>query len=134
MAAIPVDATWIFTRLGDGRYLLTFDDQKASEYDLSGLRSEVLCPKAGLRALLEQHRRRAAAAQGLALPYSPRDPLSDHREMLARRVDLLVQRGHAQFVDRTAGVWRYTARGAMQLALGGHWTAWRRVVKRDARR
>jgi hypothetical protein len=58
--------------------------------------------------------------------------MSEHREMLGRRVDLLVQRGHARFLDRNAGRWRYTARGAMRLALGAHLTLWRRGLKRDA--
>ena len=52
-------------------------------------------------------------------------------ERLARRVDTLVQRGHARRLDHIAGVWRYTARGAMQMALGGHATAWRRALKRE---
>jgi hypothetical protein len=132
LAAIPVDGSWLFTRLGDGRCLVTIDNQKASEYDLAGLRQEMLCPGLGLRALVEQHRRRAAAAQALALPFSRQDPLSEHRDMMGRRVDLLVQRGHATYLDRNAGVWRYTARGAMRLALAGHLRLWRRGLKRDA--
>jgi hypothetical protein len=129
---MPIDATWIFTRLGDGRYLVTVDNAKASEYDLTGLRAEALYPAAGLRVLLDRHRQRVAAAAGLALPFSAQDPMADHRDLIGRRVELLVQRGYAQFVDRNRGVWRYTARGAMRLALGLNWTLLRRSITRQA--
>ena len=129
---LMVDGCWLFTRLADGRYLVTLNDQRASEYDLSGLREEALLPQASLVPLLAYHRRRASSPGRLSLSYSDSDPLADHRDCLSRKVEATVQRGYAYFSDRSAGVWHYTIRGAILLSLGGHWRKFRRNLRPDA--
>ncbi|PYQ54298.1 MAG: hypothetical protein DMF78_06520, partial [Acidobacteria bacterium] len=113
----------------DGRYLVTIDNFLATDYDLAGIREEALYQGAGLHDLLDRHRQRVGAAQGLALPFS-KDPTADYRDVMARRVEVLAQRGYAYFADRERGVWRYTNEGAVRLSLGMHWTLLRRIARR----
>jgi hypothetical protein len=111
LAGIPVNASWLFTRLGDGRCLATLDEQNGAEYDLAGLVDESVCPRMTLPQLLAAHRGRVFGSSVPALPYS--DPVNDHRELLVRKVATLVQRGYASYWGDGGEGWRYTPLGAL---------------------
>ena len=128
LAGIPVDGSWLFTRLSNGKCLTTLDDERGSEYDLAGLAQEAVYSGVPLEALLDSHRRRVASAEAPALPYS--DPVSDHREMLSRRISTLAQRGYATFCGETGEGWRYTAKGALVATFASYWAGLRRGLRR----
>lgn len=112
VARLQVDGNWLFTRLADGKCLVTVDDLRASERDLSGLADEAIHPGVPLRVLLERHRGRMAASMAPPLPYSEHDAMAEHREFQERKVATLVQQGYATMVDPFRGAWRFTVRGA----------------------
>jgi hypothetical protein len=114
LAGMPVDGSWLFTRLSNGRCLVSVDDLRGSEYDLTGLSEEAIYPGVPLRVLLDRHRARIAAAAAPPLPYGERDPASDHRAFLTQRIQSLVQAGFATWHDPSQDAWRYTAKGALQ--------------------
>jgi len=113
LAGMAVDGNWLFTRLSNGRCLVSVDDLRGSEYDLTGLSDEAIHPGVSLRELLDRHRARIAAAEAPPLPYGDRDPTSEHRAFLTHRVQSLVQRGFAAWLDPSQSAWRYTAKGAL---------------------
>jgi hypothetical protein len=128
LAGIPVDGSWLFTRLGNGRCLATLDDEKGSEYDLAGLTQEAVHSGVPLAALLDAHRQRVASAEAPGLPYA--DAVADHREMLSRRIHSLVQRGYATFCGEAGEGWRYTANGALVVTFRSYGAGLRRAFGR----
>lgn len=131
LAFIPVHNTWLFTRLTDGRCLLTLDTKLASESDPTGLTNAAVISRADLHDLLDYHRRRLAAEPVPILPYSKADPLRDHREFLTRRSQRLVELGHARFLDPARTTWRPTFRGALVSAVREYLTGMRRIAWPD---
>jgi hypothetical protein len=139
IAGLAVEGNWLFTRLSDGTCLVSLDDLRGSEHDLTGLSKEAVHPGLDLRVLLERHRRRVAAAPALPLPYRADDPTSDHREFVTRRIETLVRGGHAAWIDPAQSAWRYTVKGALlgtlRSYLTGLWAALRsplRVLRRGS--
>jgi hypothetical protein len=53
------------------------------------------------------------------LPYS--DAVSEHRDLLTRRIRALVDRGLAAFYGHANDRWRYTARGAVLATATSYW-------------
>jgi hypothetical protein len=131
VATVGVDATWLFTRLVDGRCLVTVDEPKASEYDLSGLRDNRLYPGLDFQKLLARHRERIANAESAALEYTGSDSLANHREFMRHRVARLVEKNYARLIDEQRGVWSYTIFGACVLSIRANWKAFRRHVQPD---
>ena len=126
---MPVNGSWLFTRLGNGTCLVTLDDERGSEYDLAGLSREAVYAGVPLAALLASHRRRVASADAPAVPYGS-DAVWDHREMMSRRIRTLVERGYATFCGETGEGWRYTPKGAVVGTLTAYVTGLRRAVVR----
>lgn len=131
LAGIPVLNTWLFTRLSDGRCLITLGDQKASEIDLGALSVEALVAGGDFEELLDWHRRRIAASPESVVPYSEIDPLGDHFDFRRRRTDRLEERGYAGYLDPERTVWRYTFKGALAFAFRGITQGMRRVFLPD---
>jgi hypothetical protein len=131
VATVGVDGTWLFTRLADGRCLVTVDEPKASEYDLSGLRDNRLYPGLDFQKLLARHRERIGNAGSAALTYTESNSLADHREFMRQRVARIVDKNYARFVDEQRGVWSYTIFGACSLSIRANWKALRRNVQPD---
>jgi hypothetical protein len=127
MAGIPVDGSWLFTRLSNGRCLATLDTEAGSEYDLAGLIQEAVYPRAPLEQLLHAHRGAVGAADAPALPYS--DAAAEHRELLSRRIRHLVDRGYA-VLGETGESWRYSPKGAVVATLASYWAGVRRGLRR----
>jgi hypothetical protein len=132
VAGIPVDGSWLFTRLGDGRCIASIDTEAGREHDLTGLIHETVYPRTTLDALLDRHRQAVAACAVPPVPYS--DPVSDHRDLLRRRVHALVSSGHATFRGGADQVWRYTAKGALAATLGSYWRGVAQGVAAKVRR
>jgi hypothetical protein len=127
MAGIPVDGSWLFSRLSNGRCLATLDNEAGSEYDLAGLIQEAVHPRASLEKLLYAHRSAVAVAEAPALPYS--DPAGEHRELLTRRIRHLVNKGYA-VLSETGEWWRYSPKGAVVATLASYWAGMRRRLRR----
>lgn len=134
LAGLPVRNTWLFTRLVDGRCLVTLSDQKASEIDLAGIAVEALIDGADFAKLLDWHRARLVASPVPAAPYSETDPLANHLEFRTRRIDRLAELGLAYYLEPGQTAWRYTLRGALSLSFRGILQGIRRVLWPDTRR
>ena len=125
-----VDARWLYTRLQDGRTIVTVSDQSASEYDLTGQRVEALVSAMTFAQLLEAHRKRVKAQFSPLLPFGP-DPLKDLRTEVARRVESLVGSGYARYLDPAQTTWSYTLLGALLFAPLANGQALRRQLASD---
>jgi len=117
VASILLNATWLFTRLRDGRCLLTIDDPKAGDSDLSGLTDQAVVRNADFEELLAKHRQRVESATEPAEPYSNNDPIGDHRAFLAFRTERLEERGLVRFLDAERTSWKYGVVGAIMVAV-----------------
>ena len=116
LAAIPLDATWLITRIGDGRCLFTVDEPKGADSDPSGLTHQEIITNADLHELLTRHLERVAAADHPAEPYSPTAALEEHRQFRQTRTDRLEERGLARFLDQERNAWKYNVYGAIYVA------------------
>jgi hypothetical protein len=128
LAGIPLQATWLFTRLLDGRCLVTLDEPKGQDSDPAGLTDQKILANADFAELMALHRRRIAEADPAAIPYSAADPLADHRAFRRSRAALLVEQGWAKFLDLEENWWKYTAKGALLAALRTSAREWKRSI------
>jgi hypothetical protein len=128
---IAVDARWLYTRLQDGRLVVTVTDQSASEYDLSGQRIEAVVSAVTFEQLLAAHRLRVSRQFSPVLPYGP-DPLKDHRTNVTQRVESLVRSGYAKHLDPGQEKWSYTLLGALLFSPLANGQALRRSIVSDA--
>ncbi|HZN35476.1 MAG TPA: hypothetical protein VFB80_16725 [Pirellulaceae bacterium] len=128
---IDVDARWLYTRLQDGRTIVTVSDQSASEYDLTGQRVEALVSAISFQQLLSAHRKRIKAQFSLPLSFGP-DPLKDLRTEIKQRVDTLVASGYAKHLDPQQATWSYTLLGALLFAPMANGQALRRQLIPDS--
>lgn len=119
VGGIPLDGSWVFTRLVNGRCILSIDNEAGREHDPTGLIEETVYPKRSLDALLAWHREAVARAATPALPYA--DAVAEHRDLLNRRIRALVDGGHAAFSGAGQERWRYTAKGAVVATFSGYW-------------
>ncbi len=131
IAGIPLQAIILYTRMSDGSLLATLNQQNACEFDLAGIRREMLIPNATFEALLERHLTRLDEGFADPLPYSEDDPLGDHRRILTGRIEELERLGAAGFLDPSRNAWRYTLSGAASLAFRMQSQAVRRLVRAD---
>jgi hypothetical protein len=129
LAGITVESTKLFTRLTDGRGLLTVDEPKSRETDPSGLTETVVLASADFAELLTRHQERIAAAESPAIPYSQTNPLADHRKFRASRADALVEQGWAKYIDDEKNWYKYTVKGAFFAAVRGSLKEWRRAIR-----
>lgn len=127
---LSLGAMWVFSRLTDGRCLLTVSDQNASELDPTGITEEALVTTTSSHDILRRHRERLALAKCEALEYSD-DPLKDHLEYRFRRFNALVARGHAKFLDEAETRWKYTFLGAVNFSVTAIFLGMRRTVWPD---
>lgn len=133
LAGIPLQATWLFTRLRDGRCLVTLDDPKGQDSDPTGQTDERVLANADFPELMALHRGRIEEADDVAIPYSEADPLADHRAFRAGRAATLVEQGWAKFLDPEENWWKYTVKGAFLAALRTSVREWKRALKQKDR-
>jgi hypothetical protein len=133
MAGIPLQATWMYTRLQDGRSIVTIDDPKAADSDPTGMTDQLILANADFAELLERHRQRIAAALPPAIPYSESDALADHRNSRSARADALVEMGLAKYLDDQNQWYKYTVKGAFLAAVRASLREWRRAIRHKHR-
>lgn len=131
MASIPVEGTWLFTVLADGRCLVTLDSAAGSEIDFTGIIEEALVEDIGFEGLLRQHQARVGAAGVPVVAWTAEDPLADFHAFRTRRIERLVALGCAALYRDDPNAWHYTARGSVALALRQYFKGVRRQVVTD---
>jgi hypothetical protein len=135
MASIRVKSTRLYTRLTDGRCLLTTDDPaSAMEGDLASTTECVLLANADFEELLARHRRRVDDAPLPSVLFGPGDPLGDFRAFRSERIGRLVDLGYGRFVDDAKTTWRYTPRGAIVGSLRRYFKGLGRAVPNETRK
>jgi hypothetical protein len=134
MAAIPYQVTWLFTKLVDGRVVVTVDHTAGVSSDLTGQWSYSLLLHADFPELLVRHRARLSAEMTPAEPYSEDDPLADHMALRAAQADQLEAKGCATYLDEERMVWRLTPRGAVLKAFQTYGEQWGQTFRNFGRR
>jgi hypothetical protein len=134
IARLPLQATWLFTRLVDGRVLVTVDDTAGVTSDLTGQWSYAVLLHADFPELLQRHRARVAAEITPVEPYSEEDPLADHVAMRAAQADQLERMGCATFLDDERMVYRLTPKGALIRVFQTYTKQWGQVLRNLGRR
>jgi hypothetical protein len=112
LAGIPLQATWLYTRLEDGRCLVTIDDPKAGDSDPTGQTLQEVLANADFTELMGRHRQRIEESDSPPLLYSEADPLADHRAFREARAAVLVDQGWAAYLDPQDNWYKYTVKGA----------------------
>jgi hypothetical protein len=114
VARLGIAQTLLISPLRDGRYLVTAD---TLETDLSGISVIARLLNARFSTLLRCHRRRMARRSVQLLPFAHPSAYAAIDEVCARRLDRLVTRHRAHYLDETHGTWSYTLRGAALLSI-----------------
>jgi hypothetical protein len=126
LAGIELNGTNFYTRLQNGHCLMTLDEPKRRDSDPSGLSDQVIVTHASLDELLAKHRQRIEES-ALAIPYSERGALAEHKAFRSSLVELLIDRGLARFVDEDRNRWKHTLPGAWVAT----WGVWGRELTRQ---
>ncbi len=113
-------ATWLTSKLIDGRVLITVDTPGGLSSDLSGMTESKLVTNADFTELLAKHRARVEAEMTPVEPYDEHDPLGDHVELIGQRADRMERAGYVYFLDDGHEEWRYTTWGAMVRVLDSY--------------
>ncbi len=127
---MAVDARWLYTRLQDGRLVVTVTDQAASEYDFSGQRIEALVSTISFQQLLQMHRQRVTRQHSPPATFGP-DPLKDYQKCVTDRVESLVRSGYAKYLDIEQNGWSYSLLGALFFGPLANGQALRRQIVSD---
>jgi hypothetical protein len=133
IARLPLEATWLYSRLADGRAVVTTDALTGVELITNGLAEGGLCLNADLFELAAFHRRIVAETGQAAVPFDPSDPIGDLVALRRGMVDLLVEDGVATYFEEGRESWHYTLRGALRRASRGQRRA-AQEAKRNAGR
>lgn len=128
LASVPLDNVWLFTQLANGLMLITITSQNAAEYDLSGLTSESLVPKASFAQVVVAHLQRMNEHASPGLNYSE-NPLADLYQFRRAWSDDLERRGYIRFTDESRTVWKYTLLGAAKFALKSNFRGAKRMLR-----
>jgi hypothetical protein len=133
MAAIPVQTTWLFSKLVDGRALITLDHHSGVTHDPTGQWSYSLVLNADFPELLARHRARLLAEMTPVEPYSEDDPLADHQALRAAQADQIEAMGFSTYLDADRMIWRLTPKGAVSQAFQTYVTQWGQVLRNFSR-
>ncbi len=131
LAGIPMSITRFFTRLLDGRCLVSLDELRGRDSDLSGLLVQEVLTGSEFLELLDWHCQRVVIAHQPTVPYSENDPLGDHRAFRSLQAERLVERGLARFLDGERTVWKYTPRAATLIAIRPYLKQHRAILRTD---
>jgi hypothetical protein len=133
LMSIPLKAIWLYTKLSDGRCLMTTDNSAAIESDLSGMTEPVLVTNADFDELLARHRRRVDEAPLPVSPFAHADSFADFMAFRTARVDHLVEIGFARYLDDRKDSWRYTPRGALAVAAATYFKQFASILRNTPR-
>ena len=112
MLKIPFQATWLNTRLADGRFVVSLDNEKGAFFDLTRRTIEGLSPNADLAKLLAWHRDRVLATGVAVSPLTETDPLAAFRAFRIDRLNRLESAGLITYLDDQRNAYHFTPRGA----------------------
>ncbi len=126
MRSIPTRSTRLYTRLADGRFLVTSDGTLGSEPDLAKITIHGLFLGVPFRGLVEIHRARLRDAGQPADPFSHSDSMGEFRAFHRSRSDRLAELGLARYLDPDREWWRHTTRGALLVTARAYATGYRR--------
>ena len=108
--------TALLSRLASGKLLMTTDE--ISLPDLTGLYAKQLVLNGSFPELLAAHGQWLAQAGDEVIPHS-RPPADELLAMETEDVSRQEAFGYSRFVDRTAGTYRHTVRGALRHCFSG---------------
>ena len=112
MLKLEQRTNWLYSRLTDGRFLTSLDNERGAHLDLSNRTIEGLKPGADFATLLDWHYERIAYLDDAIKPFLDRDPLAVLRQFRAERVDLLEAAGLMTYIDSERNRHRFTIRGS----------------------
>jgi hypothetical protein len=133
LAGIPLRSTRLYTRLEDGRCLLTIDESKSGDDDPTGQTLQEVLANADFTELTGRHCQRIDEAVSQPLLYSEIDPLADQRAFNVARAATLVERGWAKFLDPQDHWYKYTVKGAFLAASRSSVREWKRAIDQKER-
>jgi len=110
--------TFVFSRLSEVKTLVTLDEFGTT--DLSGIWDAETLLNADLAELVAKHELRLEAGGLIPIAFSPTDLQTQYEAMTRARVERMIERGLATYVDAGRNVWKFTFKGAMSNALHGY--------------
>jgi hypothetical protein len=131
---IHFQATWLTSKLIDGRVLITVDNPGGMGGDLSGMTEWKLVTNADFTELLAKHQARIEAEMTPVEPYDEHDPIGDHVELLGQRADRMERAGYVYFLDDGREEWRFTTWGAMVRVLDSYKRIFIQMARNHGRR
>jgi hypothetical protein len=117
VGALRQKLTMVFSKLNDGKYLITTDD--FGEPDISGRTERQVRLNAELSELIECHRERLEAAGGGADMFAADPVIKELERLNLEQAEALENRGYAGFLDADRTIWRYSLKGALLVATVG---------------
>ena len=133
ISGLPLEATWLYSRLADGRAVVTTDALSGVELITSGMAEGGLCTNADLFELAAFHRRIVAETATDAVPFDPDDPVGDLVALRQGLVDMMVEDGDAAYLEEGRDAWHYTLRGALRRASRGQRRAFQQAKRNSGR-
>ncbi len=112
----PVAQTWLFTPLADGRFLVTTDQN--DEGDPSGIFVYRRLINTRFEKLWSAHQQRLAKHSPSIRSYGQATPFEALLDVYTCRVNRMIERRWARFIDAEGRQWRHTPRGALSICLG----------------
>lgn len=107
--------TWLFSPLADGRVLVTTDNNDEGDIAKRYVTRRILNVR--FERLWETHRKRMESSTGEVASFVERDVSDALFGIYERRVQWMVDRGRACYVDPDKLYWRYTPLGALFVCL-----------------
>ncbi|MCK4850947.1 MAG: hypothetical protein KAT11_06340 [Phycisphaerae bacterium] len=114
IAKMPTAQTWLYSRLDNGRFLITSD--RFGDEDLSGLSKTRYVWKGSLSQLLKKHRAMLEASELAVQPFTEETAADALEAMRREQTDRSVQLGRVRWLDDEHSQWRYTLTGGLRTA------------------
>jgi len=108
--------TWLYSRLDNGRFLVTSDG--FGDEDLSGLSKTRYVWKGSLIQLLKKHRAMLEASEVAVQPFTEETAVDALEAMRREQTDRSVQLGRVRWLDDKQWQWRYTVAVGLRTAAG----------------
>jgi hypothetical protein len=116
---VPVNGIWLWSRLTDGTILCTCNE--IGEQDISGLVQQQTWPQERFPRLVDHHALRLQDSETEPVPFEEGNPFGGLADLSRRRVESLVLRGRARYLDDENTRWKLTLMGAVQFYFTSVW-------------
>jgi len=134
MVGLVFKATWLTSKFVDGRVIVTVDQPGGMSADLSGMTEWKVIANADFSELLAKHQARIEEEITPVEPYSARDPLGEHIELIAGRADRMAAAGYINFFGDRQDEWRFTTFGAVVRVADSYKRVFVQIMKNYGRR